>query len=97
VESALYEYLHTSYDPDREYVDGRIIERNLGEKPHSKTQKYCVGFFSALEKTRALYCFPAQRVQVKETRFRVPDLCVYVGGEPVDKIDDYLAFGVPDI
>ena len=29
------EYLNTSYDgPDREYVDGRIVERNLGEKSH---------------------------------------------------------------
>jgi hypothetical protein len=33
------EYLHTSYHPDREYVDGDIQERNLGEKDHSKLQK----------------------------------------------------------
>src|SRR6202142_234423 len=26
------EYLRTSWSPDREYVDGRIEERNLGEK-----------------------------------------------------------------
>ena len=31
------EYLNTSYDgADREYVDGRIVERNLGEKDHSR-------------------------------------------------------------
>jgi hypothetical protein len=29
------EYLRTSYSPDREYVDGRIVERNLGEKGHA--------------------------------------------------------------
>jgi hypothetical protein len=25
------EYLSTSYSPDREYVDGRIVERSVGE------------------------------------------------------------------
>ncbi len=29
------EYLRTSWSPDREFVDGRIEERNLGEKDHS--------------------------------------------------------------
>jgi len=29
------EYLHTSYDPDCDYVDGAIVERNVGERDHS--------------------------------------------------------------
>ena len=33
---SIEEYLGTSYSPDREYVDGEIVERNLGEKTHSK-------------------------------------------------------------
>src|SRR5579859_4154183 len=32
----LEEYLHTSYSPDREYRDGVLIERNVGENPHSE-------------------------------------------------------------
>ncbi len=33
------EYLLTSYpDGDREYVDGRIVERNVGEFDHSHWQ-----------------------------------------------------------
>jgi hypothetical protein len=32
------EYLRTSWSPDREYVNGRIEERNLGEKEHSILQ-----------------------------------------------------------
>ena len=32
------DYLSTSYSPDREYIDGRIVERNLGEKTHSSIQ-----------------------------------------------------------
>ena len=33
------EYLRTSFpDADREYIDGRIVERNVGEVDHSDLQ-----------------------------------------------------------
>lgn len=81
------EYLHTSFDgPDREYVDGRIVERNLGEKDHSRLQRKLTNFFGALEKSLGTFCFPEQRVQVKATRFRVPDICIYVGHEPDEQV-----------
>jgi hypothetical protein len=32
------EYLSTSYDPDVEYVDGKLMERNLGDWLHSLIQ-----------------------------------------------------------
>lgn len=33
------EYLATNYRPDREYIDGEILERNVGELDHSWLQK----------------------------------------------------------
>ena len=33
------EYLHTSYSPDVDYVDGLLEERNVGEIDHSWVQK----------------------------------------------------------
>ena len=36
---AANEYLATSYRPDREYVDGAVVERNLGEHDHSRLQE----------------------------------------------------------
>ncbi len=81
------EYLSTSYEgPDREYIDGRIVERNLGEKDHSRPQRKLIGFFVSLESTLGAYAFPEQRVQVKATRFRVPDVCVYLGSEPDEQV-----------
>ena len=81
------EYLRTSFsDGDREYVDGRIVERNLGEKDHSKTQGELIYFFRANRGTFGTYAFPEQRVQVKPTRFRVPDVCVYIGKEPEEQV-----------
>ncbi len=32
------EYLKTTYRPDRDYIDGEVRERNLGERPHSLLQ-----------------------------------------------------------
>ena len=41
------EYLSTSWDPDREYVDGRLIERNVGELDHSYLQGLIANFCDA--------------------------------------------------
>jgi Uma2 family endonuclease len=77
------EYLNTSYDvPDREYVDGRILKRNLGEKDHSEPQRELIVFFATRRGSPKTWVFPSQRVQVDATRFRVPDVCVYLGSEP---------------
>lgn len=39
------EYLAAGWSPDREFVDGRIEERNLGEKEHSILQRYLTFLF----------------------------------------------------
>lgn len=70
------EYLRTSYSPDREYVDGRIVERNLGEKTHSSIQRNLLGWFWDRRKVLPYRAFPEQRVQVSPTRFRIPDVTV---------------------
>jgi Uma2 family endonuclease len=70
------EYLSTSYSPDREYLDGRIVERNLGEKTHSTIQRNLMGWFWDRRKELPLRAFPEQRVQVSPTRFRIPDVTV---------------------
>ncbi len=79
------EYLRTSYpDADREYVDGRIVERNVGEVDHSDVQTGAVTYLRAHYKR--LWSGVAVRVQVKATRFRVPDVCLVLGGKPNSKI-----------
>jgi hypothetical protein len=39
------EYLHTTYRPDVDYVDGHIEERNLGEFDHGLLQFKLMQFF----------------------------------------------------
>jgi len=70
------EYLSSNYDPDREYIDGRIVERNLGEKPHSRIQRKLIVFLDNRSKEYGIEVLPEQRVQVSKTRFRIPDITV---------------------
>ena len=79
-------YLHSDYQPDRDYVDGEVKERNWGEKDHARLQKLILLFFAAIEKQSDLRVFPELRVQVSPTRFRVPDLTVLRADAPDEQI-----------
>ena len=68
------EYLNTSYDPDVEYVDGALVERNVGDWLHSLIQRNIIVAFS--RKYPDIYAVPELRGKVKETRYRLPDVSV---------------------
>ncbi len=80
------QYLRSTYDPDCEYVDGEVLERNMGERDHSELQRELIYFFRNRRQQWNVFVFPEQRVQVSPTRFRVPDLCLYVGQKPTDQV-----------
>jgi Uma2 family endonuclease len=79
-------YLETSYRPDREYLDGELLARNVGEWDHSKLQARLIVYLSQLTATGPIHVVPEQRVQVRRSRFRVPDIAVIVGPEPAEQI-----------
>lgn len=80
------EYLHTAYDPDCDYVDGVVLERNVGEKDHSKVQRDVLLYLHERRKLWNIFAIQEQRIQVSQTRFRIPDVCVLVGPEPDEQI-----------
>ncbi len=73
-------YLTSVYRPDCDYVDGEVLERNLGEREHSYIQAALVSFFFMRRKELGIEVYPEQRVQVKPGRYRIPDICVVLGG-----------------
>jgi Uma2 family endonuclease len=79
------QYLKTVYEPEVDYVDGELEDRNVGEKDHSKLQARFVGHFLNLE-SQGIHVFPEVRIRVAPTRFRVPDVCVYLGAEPEGQV-----------
>ncbi|HLG99071.1 MAG TPA: hypothetical protein VKX49_22355 [Bryobacteraceae bacterium] len=63
------EYLRSSYSPDREYIDGEIVERNLGEKAHGTVQSNLILYLGNRRKALGIREFPEQRVQVSQPGF----------------------------
>jgi Uma2 family endonuclease len=86
IQTPLSEYLETSYRPDCEYLDGVLLERNVGEWDHSRLQTLLSGYFLNREKQWGIVVVTEQRVQVSATRFRVPDIAVLTDAMPRDPI-----------
>ena len=79
------EYLNTSYpDGDREYIDGEIQERNLGEINHSDPQTAIAVYLRAHYKR--FWTGVEVRVQIASDRFRVPDVTFVNGRKPAGRI-----------
>jgi Uma2 family endonuclease len=74
--TSIQQYLRTSYHPDREFVDGLVVERNLGELTHGRIQRRLIVYFDLRAKELGIEVVPEQRVQVSPTRFRFPDVTV---------------------
>jgi Uma2 family endonuclease len=79
------DYLRTSWSPDRELVDGRIEERNLGEKDHSLIQRYLTFLFMLRRAEWGVEVFPELRTQTAAANFRVPDVLVVRAGENFER------------
>ena len=80
----LHEYLGINYRPDREYVDGEVRERNVGKWEHARLQWLLALWFGSHEKQWGITGSTEQRVQVSESRVRVPDLVVLTAGAQPD-------------
>jgi Uma2 family endonuclease len=71
-------YLRTSFEgPDCEYLDGEIVERNVGEIPHGKTQGNLYYLLRQLRSLLGILVIPEIRIQISPTRCRVADLAVW--------------------
>ena len=68
------EYLRTAYSPDVEYVDGALVERNVGDWLHSLVQRNIIIALS--RRYPHIYALPELRYQVASSRFRLPDVSV---------------------
>jgi hypothetical protein len=80
------EYLNSSYSPDRDFVDGRVEERNLGEHDHAAVQAALILGFGQRQAEWNIEVLPEQRIRISATKFRVPDVCLVSLDQPVEQI-----------
>ena len=70
----LAEYLSRTWHADREWVDGELRERNMGDGIHSVVQGFLIWFFRAHEEQWQVKARPELRVRVAANNFRIPDV-----------------------
>jgi Uma2 family endonuclease len=80
------EYLNTAYQPDCEYADGVVIERNVGTQDHSWLQAVLGAYFFLRRKLWGIHVFPGQRIRIRPGRYLVPDLCVAAGDRSAEQV-----------
>jgi Uma2 family endonuclease len=80
------EYLSTSYDPDVEFVDGALVERNMGDWLHSRVQTKIIVALSI--KYPQLQVGTELRSKTANTRYRIPDVSVLLAPPSTDYLLD---------
>ncbi|HZB88923.1 MAG TPA: Uma2 family endonuclease [Terracidiphilus sp.] len=80
------EYLSTVYEPDCEYDDGVVVERNLGEFEHSFLQAILATLFTNNMSAWGVFALTEQRIQIAPTQYRIPDVSVLRVGSPRESI-----------
>jgi Uma2 family endonuclease len=77
---SLLDYMKTSFRPDREFVDGELVERNIGKWEHARLQALLAIWLQSQEKTWSVKVAIEQRVQVSATRVPIPDVMLVSRG-----------------
>jgi len=80
------EYLATSYRPDRDMIEGQLIERNVGEYDHANLQGTLIAWFHNRQREWNIRVLPEQRLRVSRSRFRIPDVCVISRDQPIEPV-----------
>ncbi len=66
--TSVKEYLDSSYHPDREFIDGSVLERCLGERDHSELQAESLSIWPVCAEGSGYMSIPS-----KESRFQQHD------------------------
>jgi len=83
------EYLSQTYEPDCDFVDGELEERNVGEELHSELQNILARIFGNKRYEWGIRSLTEPRIQVLPSRFRIPDLCLVPRSRPRGRIISY--------
>lgn len=83
------EYLASSYEPDCEFEDGVLIERNVGTEKHSWLQMALGAYIFRRRRAWGVNVYSEQRVRVRKGKYKLPDVCIVQGGRPSTPIFEH--------
>jgi Uma2 family endonuclease len=79
-------YLTTPHQPDVDYVDGVLEDRNVGEYDHNAVQMAILFWFHQHGKEWRIRSIQEQRTKVASTKVRIPDVCVFSRDVPIEQV-----------
>lgn len=79
-------YLRSSFEPDAEFVNGVIKERQQAEFDHADWQQAILSWFAQHLAEWNIRCVPSLRVRVRDRRYRVPDVVVLDRANPKEQV-----------
>lgn len=82
----LEQYLQTSYEPDAEFVNGQIEERNAGEYDHNMVQWAVLDWFRRHDKEWKTRTIQEQRTRLNSATIRIPDVSIWPREIPVERV-----------
>ena len=90
------DYLASSYEPDCDFVDDHIEERNVGEWSDAKLQLRVGAYLLTQYGDLGIHVATELRIRVAPKRIRIPDICVYLSdpGERVPSAPPFLCIEI---
>ncbi len=82
----LEQYLKTPYEPDAEFVNGEVEERNVGEYDHNVVQRAILIWFHGHDKSWTTRTIQEQRTRLRSGNVRIPDVSVWARDIPVQPV-----------
>ena len=73
---SLDEYLSATYEPDMEFVNGVLVERNVGTQRHGRLQTIVASYLHRYRKAHRITVFTQTRLRLDENCHRIPDVMV---------------------
>src|SRR5580704_13571733 len=92
------EYLHASFEgSDREYLDGEVVERNMGELPHGDVQVTLAHHLKQLRASLGIRVAVEIRIRISPTRYRVADVAIWRDDNIGNRIPTVAPFLVAEV
>lgn len=80
------EYLKTTYRPDCDYIDGEVLERNVGEFKHGRLETVIGAWLFSRETRWHIRAAAEVRLKVTARRFRIPDVMILSADAPEEAV-----------
>jgi len=84
--SRLEYYLKNVFRPDCDFVDGEILERNVGEHEHAFLQSLLATAINEHRREWGCTALTELRLQIASGRYRIPDVSLVRADAPFEKV-----------